>query len=65
MFRLFSRITEQDDRDFQASYGRCSRWARRHDKSVALNYVAPTVDEMEGELDFVQTWFDRVRKYAN
>ena len=46
-------------------YGRCSKWLRRHRKSTEVNYVAPEVDEMEAELTLVQTWHDRVRKYAN
>jgi hypothetical protein len=63
MFRILTKITEDDDKEFQHSYARCSRWARRHDKSPELNYVAPTVDEMAAELSFVRGWFDRVRKY--
>lgn len=64
MFRVLAKITEDDDKEFQESYARCSRWARRHDKSPELNYVAPTVDEMAAELSLVQDWFHRVRKYA-
>ena len=55
-FRLLAKITETDDADFQASYGRVSQWARRHDKSTAVNYVAPTTDEMQAELDLVKAW---------
>ncbi len=49
MMKVVARITEQDDREFQESYGRCSKWLRRHDKDQALNYVAPTLDEFEAE----------------
>ncbi|MCC6526979.1 MAG: hypothetical protein IT373_30310 [Polyangiaceae bacterium] len=65
MFRLLAKITDADDTDFQASYGRCSQWARRHDKSLAVNYVPPTIDEMTAELTRVDGWFHRVRKYKN
>lgn len=64
MFRVFAKITDDDDREFQTSYGRCSRWARRHDKSVEMNYVAPEPDEMAAELLLVRTWWERVKKYA-
>jgi energy-coupling factor transporter ATP-binding protein EcfA2 len=64
-FRLLAKITDTDDADFQASYGRVSQWARRHDKSTAVNYVAPSTDEMQAELDLVKAWFERVRKYKN
>lgn len=65
MFRMLASITTDDDKEFQESYERCSRWARRHDKSPALNYVAPTTAEMEKELAGVRSWYDRIRKYAN
>jgi energy-coupling factor transporter ATP-binding protein EcfA2 len=65
MFRLLAKITEDDDREFQAGYARCSRWARRHDKSIELNYVPPTVEEMESELQNVRAWWNRVKSYKN
>lgn len=64
-FRLLACITETDDREFQASYKRCSTWARGHDKSPEVNYVPPQVDELEEELKLVRTWFDRVRRYLS
>jgi hypothetical protein len=65
MFRLFARITDDDDREFQESYGRCSQWARRHDKSPAANYVPPDPNDMERELATVRSWFARVKQYRN
>jgi hypothetical protein len=64
MFRLLVRITEEDDREFQTSYSRCSLWARRHDKSPEINYVPPEISDMTNELSLVRAWFDRIRKYA-
>lgn len=65
MVRLLGSITEKDNREFQDSYSRVSRWARRHDKSPELNYVAPTADEMQTELALVRGWFARVKKYKS
>jgi hypothetical protein len=65
MFKVLARITEDDDREFQQSYGRISAWARRHDKSPTTNYVVPEPGELEEELQVVRAWFDRVRKYRN
>ncbi len=65
MLKLLARVTEDDEKEFQESYGRISRWARRHDKSLELNYVAPTTDEMAAELALVRGWFYRIRKYAS
>lgn len=64
-FRVLTRITETDEQEFQKGYGRCSQWARRHDKSPAVNYVAPTIDDLEAELKRARDWYDRVRKYRN
>lgn len=63
MFKVLAAITEDDDREFQQSYGQCSAWARRHDKNLHVNYVAPEPDELEDELKLVTAWFDRVKRY--
>jgi len=65
MLKLLAGLTEEDNKQFQDSYGRISQWARRHDKSLELNYVAPTVKEMEAELKCVRKWVKRIKKYAN
>ena len=65
MLRLLARLTPDDDKQFQESYTRVSRWARRHDKSPEFNYVAPELDEMAAELALVREWFDRIKGYAN
>ena len=65
MVKLLARFTEDDEREFQASYGRVSQWAKRHDKATKVNYVAPEVDDLATELDLVEGWFKRVKKYAN
>lgn len=64
LFRLLARITEEDDRDFQAGYGEASEWARRHDKSEEVNTVAPTIDDMQKELDRAIAWHKRMVDYA-
>lgn len=63
MMKVVARITEEDNKQFQESYKRCSRWARRHDKDAALNYSAPPVEDLEKEHGVVEEWFNRVRKY--
>ena len=65
MFRMLALITEDDDREFQQSYLRCSQWARRHDTIPDVNYVAPDVLAMGAELENVRTWYDRLRKYGS
>ena len=65
MLRLLARLTPEDDKEFQESYARVSRWARRHDKSPEFNYVAPEIGEMEAELALVLAWFGRIKLYAN
>ena len=65
MLKLLARLTPDDNKEFQESYARVSRWARRHDKSLEVNYVAPSVDELAAELALVRSWFDRIKGYAN
>lgn len=65
MFRVLAQISENDNQEFQAGYSVCSRWARRHDKSVEINYVAPEVGDMDEELEKAKNWYDRMRKYRN
>jgi energy-coupling factor transporter ATP-binding protein EcfA2 len=65
MFRIVAKITDEDNTDFQSGYGATSKWARRHDKSEEVNYVPPTVDEMQAEQDRIKNWRDRVSKYEN
>lgn len=65
MLKVLAHLTREDDKEFQESYARVSRWARRHDKSPELNYVAPAIDEMAEELTLVRAWLDRIKQYAN
>ncbi len=65
MMKVLRKITEQDDTEFQQSYGRISGWAPRHDNPAALNYVPPTVADLEAEIGLMRTWYKRVRGYAS
>ncbi len=65
MVKAIARFSDRDNREFQASYSRASKWAKRHDKSVMVNYVAPDITDLENELAIVQTWFKRVKQYKN
>jgi hypothetical protein len=65
MIKLLARITEQDNKDFQAGYSQVSKWAPRHDKSEEVNFVAPTIAQMEVELERADAWQKRVADYAN
>ena len=63
MVRVLARFSSEDHLEFDGSYGRASRWARRHDKSALVNYVPPNLTELEEELALVDRWFRRVRGY--
>ncbi|GAB3434978.1 hypothetical protein GCM10027569_86540 [Flindersiella endophytica] len=63
--RTLSRFTPDDDREYQTGYGRCSTWARRHDKDPEFNYVPRDVREMEQALEDIKTWYNRIRTYKN
>jgi hypothetical protein len=63
MAKVLARFSETDHAEFEASYARVSQWAKRHDKSVLVNYVAPDVAVLEAELAQVDQWCKRVRGY--
>ena len=65
MTKLLARFTDADHREYQDSYGRCSLWLTRHDKSDSVNYVAPEPSELEAELTRVRAWWSRVRGYRS
>ena len=65
MLKLLACLTPDDNQEFQESYARVSRWTRRHDKSLELNYVVPETDEMGAELALVRDWFNRIKRYAS
>jgi hypothetical protein len=64
-FRILAAVTHEDDKDFQAGYGACSTWARRHNKAQEINYVPPEPDEMKAEVDRIRAWQRRVKKYRS
>ncbi len=63
MVKVLARFSDADHTEFEASYSRVSRWAKRHDKSALVNYVAPDIVDLEMELETVDTWFRRVKGY--
>lgn len=65
MVKILARFSDADEREFQASYSRVSQWAKRHDKSGMVNYVAPEISILEEELKRVEEWFKRVRRYKD
>lgn len=65
MVRVLPRFSEEDQRQFEGSYGRVSQWAKRHDKSALVNYVAPDSSALEAELALVEAWFKRVKGYRS
>jgi hypothetical protein len=65
MVKVLARFSNEDDQEFQASYRRVSQWAKRHDKSVLVNYVAPEIEALDQELTLVGSWFRRVKGYKS
>ena len=63
MVKAIARFSDTDHKEFEASYSRVSKWAKRHDKSALVNYVAPEVTELAQELENVTAWFRRVKGY--
>ena len=65
LVRILARISDEDYEDFDKGYSATSTWARRHDKSEEVSYVAPEPDEMKHELNRLKEWHKRVKGYAS
>lgn len=63
--RLLAKITDQDNDELQQSYGLISGRAPRHDKDPETNFVTLEPETLSNELELVNTWYDRVKKYRN
>ena len=64
MVRILAKITDADYSEFLAGYSAASTWARRHDKSEEVSYVAPEPDQMESEIKRLADTERRIHKYA-
>lgn len=63
MMKVVRLISEEDEKEFQESYARISKWAPRHDNHPELNYVAPEVSELGREVELIHEWFKRIKSY--
>ena len=63
MVKILARFSDDDHREFEASYRRVSQWAKRHDKSAAVNYVAPDINKLDEEIQLVDDWYKRIKGY--
>ena len=63
--RIIGRVTEQDVQTYDLSYSRISGWASRHDPHPELNYVPPTVERLNAEIEVIAEWLRRVKKYQS
>ena len=60
--KAIAKFTEEDDRVFEAAFVRCGDRGS-HDRSPVLGRTAATFEEMEEDLQTLDTWYERVRKY--
>lgn len=65
MVRILAFFTDEDYREFDASYRQTSKWAKHHVKSMHVNYVPPQISALEEEYQRVNTWFKRIKQYSN
>ncbi|PPH98268.1 AAA family ATPase [Rathayibacter sp. AY1B7] len=64
MLKILPKFTQGDHDEFQAAYAKTSSWAARHDNAPEENYVAPTVDEVRGEVAWLKAWHARIKQYT-
>ena len=60
---MIGRVTPEDVKSYDDSYGRISAWAARHDPHPELNYTPPSTQTLTAEIDVLDTWLKSVKKY--
>lgn len=65
MLKILPNFTQEDHDEFQNGYYKLSGWAIRHDNPPEENYVPPTPDELQDELERFEGWYDRVKRYKS
>lgn len=63
--RVVGRVTDKDVKTYDDSYSRISGWASRHDPHPELNYAAPTIDQLNTQIEVLATWLKKVKKYQS
>lgn len=63
--RVVGRVTAEDVKTYDDSYSRISGWASRHDPHPELNYIPPTIDQLNAEIEVLATWLKNVKKYQS
>lgn len=65
MMKVVANVSADDETVFQQSYSRISGWAPRHDNHPETNWTPPEVGDVQKEVDLIEAWFNRVKKYSN
>lgn len=63
--KILPRFDQTDHDEFQHGYSQVSSWAPRHDNAPEENFQAPSVDELETELERLRIWHARVKSYKS
>lgn len=65
MLKILPKFEQVDHDEFQTGYSKASCWASRHDNAPEENFQAPTVDELDPELERLKTWYAKIKGYKN
>lgn len=65
MLKILPKFNQVDHDEFQLGYSKTSSWAPRHDNAPEENFQAPTVDELEPELERLKAWHGKVKGYKS
>lgn len=65
MLKILPKFDQADHDEFQNGYSKASSWAPRHDNAPEENFQAPTIGELEPELERLKAWHAKIKGYKN
>lgn len=65
LLKIYPKFTDKDFQEFNLGYDFCSGLADRHDNSAYSNVQAPTIGKLENEINRLNDWVKKIKKYEN
>ena len=65
MVRTLVLFSADDNRELQYGYGRATELSEAHDESAVINSPPPSLDQLETDLQTLESWYRRIAGRRN